>query len=513
MSTLTQTETTVLEPARLRPERARLADVAVVTLPALLALGLCLYGVGSRSLGFDEAATVAIASQHGSALGHAIAHDGGNMSVYYLGLHVLIGLFGDGLWVIRTPSAVAAALTAGLTGLLALRLFDRRVALVAGVFTAVSLPLVFWGQSARGYAFMVALVCGSFVAFEALMGRRGRPALTWFAYVACTTLAVYCGFVAVLIVPAQLVLLIGRPRPTVRRVIAGLAAGALLCLPLVVLAASRGSGQLFWVPRPSLNLDGQVLESLASAALAPSFHTTATTLPLLVLSGCALAALAWTRPRQASLPIIWLVLPVGLAFVESVVGQPVFIARNLLTVLPAAAILLGLALADRRLPKLAAGALLAAFLVLRALQLAPAYGTSPEAWRAASAYVLTHTRAGDCSAFYPADGHMAFAYYVPRSTLAPRSILPATRWTNPPEPYVEDYASLSRARVNHLGCSTIWLLSSHQGQPDGPAGARANLARFKRLRRELEAAYPSHRRATFGYAATITVERLARPAG
>jgi hypothetical protein len=218
------------------------------------------------------------------------------------------------------------------------------------------------------------------------------------------------------------------------------------------------------------------------------------------------------RPRRASLPFAWLVLPVGVAFAESLAGQPVFIARNLLTVLPAVAILLGLALADRRLPKLAAGALVAAFIVLRALQLAPAYGTSPEDWRAASAYVLSHAAAGDCSAFYPADGHMAFAYYVSRSDRAPRSVLPAARWTNPPRPYVEDYATLSPARINHLGCSSIWLVSSHQGQSDGPAAARANLARFKRLRRELEAAYPSHRRATFGYAATIAVERLSRAA-
>jgi hypothetical protein len=205
---------------------------------------------------------------------------------------------------------------------------------------------------------------------------------------------------------------------------------------------------------------------------------------------------------------------VGTACAESVVGQPVFIARNLLTVVPAVAILLGLTLADRRLPKLAAGALLAAFLVLRTLQLAPAYGTSPEDWRAASAYVLAHARAGDCSAFYPADGHTAFAYYAARAPdagRAPRSILPTTPWTRPPKPYVEDYATLPRARVNHLGCSAIWLISSHQGQSDGPAAARANLTRFKRLRRELEAAYPRHSRATFGYAATITVERLTRP--
>ena len=62
----------------------------------MLAIALCLYELTTRSLWLDEAATVAIASQHGSALWHAMTHDGGNMLGYYALLHVLIGWFGDG---------------------------------------------------------------------------------------------------------------------------------------------------------------------------------------------------------------------------------------------------------------------------------------------------------------------------------------------------------------------------------------------------------------------------------
>ncbi|MDQ6731372.1 MAG: hypothetical protein M3022_14055, partial [Actinomycetota bacterium] len=60
-----------------------------IGIPVLLAAALSLLQIDGRSLGFDEAATVTIASQNGSALGAAIAHDGGNMSGYYLLLHVL----------------------------------------------------------------------------------------------------------------------------------------------------------------------------------------------------------------------------------------------------------------------------------------------------------------------------------------------------------------------------------------------------------------------------------------
>ena len=500
-------------PAVVRSESDRLRNAVVVAAPALLALGLCLYGLASRSLGFDEGASVAIASRHGSALGHAIAHDGGNMSGYYLILHVLIGWFGDGLWVVRTPSAIATATTVALTGGLALRMFGRRVGLIAGLLAAVSLPLVFWGQSARGYAAMVALTTASFVAFEALIVPDGRRAIwPWIAYVACTALAVYCGFVAVLVLPSQLLLLaVRRSRTAVYRVASAMATAGLCCLPLVVLAAGRGPGQLFWVPRPALKLDGQVLEALASAGLPPSFHTTLTTLPLLALTGAVLAALALRRPPGTGLLFAWLLVPVIVAFAESIAGQPVFLARNLLPVLPAVSILLAVAVADRRLSALAAGTLLAALLVLRVLQLIPSYGVSPEDWRSAARHVVADSRSGDCIAFYPADGHMAFAYYARGGAPAPRSILPATPWSDPPRPFVEDYATLSAARLARLParCPRLWLVWSHQGQPDGPAGARANLARFARLRAELRTVYPGHPRpVTFGYAATVRVERL-----
>src|SRR5436305_591056 len=135
------------DPAR----RERAARALALYGPALLAAALCLYQLTTRSLWLDESATVAIASQHGGAFGTALAHDGGNMLGYYALLHVLIGLFGNGALVIRLPSAIATAATVAIVSALGLRLFDRRVALGAGLLGAVSLPLVFWGQDARGY--------------------------------------------------------------------------------------------------------------------------------------------------------------------------------------------------------------------------------------------------------------------------------------------------------------------------------------------------------------------------
>src|ERR1700750_1273136 len=245
-------------------------DVAVVAGPVVLAVALCLYELSGRSLWLDEAATLAIAGQHGSALWHAIGHDGGNMLGYYALLHVLIGWFGDGAFVIRLPSALAAGGAAGAVSLLGLRLFDRSGALVSGLLTPVSLPLVFWGQNARGYAAMVALVAGSFLAFSALVESRSRWA--WVAYFVLTTLAVYASFVAVFGVFAQVVALVWRRRGRWRAGASAIVACAVCWIPLAVLALERGSGQLFWIPRPSLKTEGQVIQALTSAGVEPHFR-------------------------------------------------------------------------------------------------------------------------------------------------------------------------------------------------------------------------------------------------
>src|SRR5437763_13417841 len=85
---------------RLRPRwparHCWIGDAAVVAVPALLAGALCLVDLTGRSLGFDESATASIVSQHGAALGHGIAQDGGNMSGYYVLMHALVSLFGRG---------------------------------------------------------------------------------------------------------------------------------------------------------------------------------------------------------------------------------------------------------------------------------------------------------------------------------------------------------------------------------------------------------------------------------
>jgi mannosyltransferase len=509
---------------------ARGRDVLAIALPTLLAAVLCVYEITSRSLGFDEGATVAIASQHGSALWSAIAHDGGNMSGYYLLLHLLIEAFGNGLFLLRLTSVVAASATVALVVMIGMRILNRCVGVVAGVLTAVSLPLVYWGQTARGYAPMVAFVCGAYLAFIVLVDtedrapddagarRRWGP---WLAYVVLMVLAMYCTFVAVLVVPAQLLAVARRPRAA-RRLGSALVAIALCCIPLVVLAVRRGSGQLFWVPRPSHKVETQVLESLTSSGLQSTFHRTSTTYVLMALTLVALLGIGAVFVRAAvrghagwgtGVLLAWFVVPVVLTFVYSLLAQPLFLPRNLLMCIPALGLLLALVLADARVPVLVTVGAVLVLIGLRALQLGAAYGVSPEPWRQATDQVLARAHPGDCIAFYPEDGRMAFEYYAASTPAAarrvPRSILPVIGWGTV-KPFVEDYESVSGAELakRSAGCRRLWFVSSHEGELDGSDRSRANRALSHRLGAALEQAFGSGPVRKYGYASAVHVQLL-----
>ncbi len=517
---------------------------AVLALAPALAAGLSLYRITGRSLGFDEGATAAIVSQHGSALWAAIAHDGGNMSGWYLLLHVLTGAFGDGLLVLRLPSALAAVAIVALVGALADRLFDRRTAVAAGVLAAISLPLVYWAQTARSYSGLVAFSCAAMLAFVRLADPRdgeapGRGA--WLAFVASLTLAMYCSIVAVLLVPAQVLALVRR-RAALRRVGSALAAVAALSVPLAVLAVRRGSGQLFWVPRPTGEVESQVLQSITSAGLSPVFHHATGTYVLMWATVAAVVAAAayelWRAARglgswASALMLAWCALPPALTFAWSFIGQPIFVPRNLLTSTPAVGLVLAPPLVSaigRRRPrsrKRAPGprpgpavtsgravgvlpaVLLGALIAARVIPLAAAYGVSPEPWQQVTRRVLAASRPGDCIAFYPQDARMAFAYYAGADPRAPRSILPVVAW-GVVRPYVESYRTLSPAQLaaRSAGCRRMWFVTSHEGQANGPAPSRAHRARWHALRAELERSFGAAPVQVFGYASRIHVQLL-----
>jgi hypothetical protein len=391
------------------------------------------------------------------------------------------------------------------------------------VLAAVSLPLVYWGQTARAYAPMVAFVCAGFRAFIELSDPpegRSPGRWPWIGYVVAMVLAMYSSFVALLVIPVQLLVLVHRRRAW-PRVASAVAVIAVCSVPLAILAARRGSGQLFWVSPPTRMVESQVLQSLTSAGLAPSFHHIATTYLLMwgtVAAVVALVADAIRRGRRGeevwgrALLLMWCVVPAGITFVYSLVSQPIFVPRNVLVSTPAVSLALASTVSDGRRLRVAALVGVVVVVALRAAQVGASYGVSPEPWSTVAARVLADARPGDCIAFYPLDGHMAFQYYVGSGAAqrrAPRSILPAVPWTSV-RSYVEAYDTLSPTQIatRTAGCRRLWLVSSHEGQPDGPPQSQANRARYFGLDADLQAMFGLSPVRSYGYASTIHVQLL-----
>jgi hypothetical protein len=273
-------------------------------------------------------------------------------------------------------------------------------------------------------------------------------------------------------------------------------------------------------------VDNQVLQSLTSAGLQPVFHHSFTTKALMWLTVAALVALIVDVVRRGrrgepvwamALVLSWCVLPAALTFLYSLISQPVFVPRNVLVSTPAVALAFAPALADRRWPRFVAPALLVAVLGARALPVVGAYGVSPEPWQAVTAGVLAQSRPGDCIAFYPADARMAFQYYVgsgPASRRAPRAVMPVAPW-GVVRPYVEDYAVPAPAELARrvAGCQRMWLVSSHEGQANGPPVARAHRARWFALSAALRRRFGAGPVTKHGYASVIHVQLMpGRPA-
>jgi mannosyltransferase len=493
-------------------DRGRLARLGTVAVPVVVGLALCLIQLSTRSLWIDESATVAISSQHGAALWSAMRHDGGNMLAFYALEHVLIGWFGSSELVLRLPSAIAAALSAGVVAATAARLFGRRVGLGAGVLSAVSLPLVFWGQDARAYTLLVLFTCLSYWFFVVLVDDRGlelsagRQRLVWLGYVLSLVLAAYMSLVAVLVIPAQLLALVWHRR-RLRRVLSAVALAVLAIAPLVVIAHQRGTGQLFWVPRPSISNSLPIAELLASTGAGTSFDSTATRFALLVLTGVALGVVAViafrrggarppvagvSRARFAGLLVAaWLVVPLVLLLAESLVSQSLYQARYALISLPPVSIGLAWGCLAAGLQRRVGWAVVLVLVGLRAAQVWPTYGVDVEDWPAATRSVLAGARPGDCIAFYPGDARMAFTYYLPRvrtaAEVVPRPVFPRLGFGEV-RPFVEDYTAPTAAalQADARSCRSIWFVSSHAGNSGGPPLSRQHVAEYWRIAGQLQ---------------------------
>ncbi|MBO0769114.1 MAG: glycosyltransferase family 39 protein [Solirubrobacterales bacterium] len=501
------------------PEPRQLAAICV---PGVAALMLCVIELTTRSLWLDEGATAAITAQHGTALWQAISADGGNMLAYYVGMHIWVGIAGHSALALRLPSVAADCFSAVCVALLGMRLFgDRRAALAAGLLTAVSIPLVFWGQDARGYAALVAAISASFLALMVILEsdpERPPPPLAVAAYVLVTTLALYIGGVALLVIPAQVIAarLVGR---RLRTVVGALTVVAALCVPLLVLAVHQGGPSLSSVPPFSSTTLAQGAIAMVSGGLAPQFHISNLTViataagVALVLTGVTLSSIALLRRSESPwvlMPGLWVVVPAVLALAAAVIGVPMELPRAATMLIPGVALVLAWLLFRSGWDPPFGWGWLVLILALRLIVLVPNYGTSPEPWHAVVKRVLSVSRPSDCVAFYPQDGRMTFDYYrrgmKDGHTNAPRSVLPDAPWGHI-STYLDAYTLPIRVTMSDwaVRCQRLWLISAKPGSPGTDSASRARNSGLGWLEQGLKHRFVPVSSQRYGWSSTILV--------
>ncbi len=378
----------------------------VVAVTTLLAAGLRFYGIGAQSFWVDEATSYAVAHLRWPDVLDVLLHQRANMALYLVLLHEWLKL-GSSEGFIRALSALFSIATIPLLFLLARRLFDTRVALVAALLLAVNGFDIWHAQNARAYSLLTGLTVLSFFTLDRAHERRTPAA--WMLYAAATTLAVYAHFIAILLLPAQAVtaaIWSGRARLE-RGHLTSVLASAALAAPLLWIVATRDAGDSAWIAPTTAMHVARLFVSFAGQGHWPLLLVHGVFVAMAVARGLSSAA-PGERRLVISL-VAWLLVPMVLTLLISVV-KPMFVDRYLLIAFPPFVLLSALGIA--RLPTAFMRTIsLVAVLAFASRGVAAAYEDGRIDWRSASLYMLSQARSGDAAVFDVGTGRRLVDYY------------------------------------------------------------------------------------------------------
>jgi uncharacterized membrane protein len=469
----------------------------------LTALGAALRfsALTAQSFWYDEAVSVSLARNSLLDLLSGRARDLGNPPLYPALLHVWMGLFGSGDAATRSLSAVLGTATIPVVIALGREVFPARVAFLGGTLLAVSPFHLQMAQEARAYtllAFLGAAATLALVRATQEPARWGRWALLA-VITAAMVLTHYFGAFLALAQAAYLLVVHRHDRAVLTR----------------AAAAYLGAFALFALWLPAFFAQVGVEGNLARSAESWYLHLVATPLvfglgttlvwkdaaswPRLLVGG--LGALAFVaavgiglyrtfvtaRARQnprALLVLAWLVVPVALPAVISVLLSPLYNTRYVITAsLP---FLLFAAAGIEQLPGRARMAL-AGVLMLAMGASTLSYLRRPvkHQWREAAAFVEAARRPDDLLLFEADYNETAYAHYAgPAAPTGPAGKVQRLRLMPPPAEAAEGAKIFGVSQVGAAptdvsaevtGQKRVWLILADAGR-DQAERVRAFLA-------------------------------------
>jgi 4-amino-4-deoxy-L-arabinose transferase-like glycosyltransferase len=385
------------------------AGVAALT---LLAFVLRLVQLLDQSLFADELFLYAIVAHHD--LGHVLSavHDSESTPPLHFVLAWASGQVGDPTTWVRVPSLLAGTATVPATFLLGRRTVGERAGLIAAAVLAIAPFTLLYGVEARAYALLGLLsVLSTLALLRALESRRRA---WWIVFGALTLAILYTHYAGVFVVAAQGAWGAWRHRDRLRE--------------LALTYAAVAVGYAPWIPSfvfQSHDSAANRIEDIYPLSVESAFRGVLQVVPghpffplrelpgrpavvVLVAVVATAAALALFRALRAPgddggpaaptridlLAILALATPLG-ALLYSLGPQSVYLPRNLIASLPAAALLLGAAIARAgRIPAIALAAGLLAVLAFGAAKTLEAKFKRPP-YRQAADYIERRAGPGD----------------------------------------------------------------------------------------------------------------------
>jgi mannosyltransferase len=389
----------------------------LVVFPVLVAAFLSFLYLDAKSFWLDEVYSISFAKLSWSRLWVLISQREANASPYYVLLKLWVGAFGDGEFAVRSLSAIFAVGAVFMACAIGVRLLDTRTGLTAGFILAVNAFFIQYAQEARGYTLLLLLVTFSMYLFIRAIEKQQYK--YYIALGMTNALVLYAHFCGFLVVVAQLISLVFLPPGTIRwrRVVTCAILTASLAAPLGVFMVTHQPSPLAWVQKPSLHdlfglfkdFAGTHKGNFPQRALLVSYF-------VLCLFSFVFAVRVLVRFKRGQLlwrhglVLCWLFVPILSLYLVSMF-KPAFVARYLISCLPALVLLAAAGLSSFRTKAL--HMLATSILVVLSLH-AIFYVYYPEKkddWRSAARFVVQNGRAGDAILFYGPPAIVPFEYY------------------------------------------------------------------------------------------------------
>ncbi len=379
---------------------------AIVAAAAVLRM----VALGHKSFWLDEIASVATARLHGSSFWSCIAHQEGNMALYYVLLHGWLR-FGLGEAAVRVLSVIPGVAAVPVMYLLGARVAGKKAGLLAAAFLALNACEVIVSQEARAYSFLVLGVVASTYLFVRVIERPTlagtciyglAAALTWYFH--------YFGTLVPLAHAASLVALPAERRPW-KKLSAGAAMIAVVGAPVLWMIHIQSIEHLAWVQPPSF-LELYHLGGYLAAGNGKLVGGVLLALDLaLIFVFLRTLARRW-REREHGLAA-WrycliasgVITPVVVTLLISI-SRPVFHHRFLIICLPAWVLMTAAGGQEIRRFSWRASAI-GAVCALSLVSVVTSYTNVREDWRGAARFLIAQAHPGDTVFYYQPVGYFA----------------------------------------------------------------------------------------------------------